>query len=111
MYYTVRGSEINWGSDMERIFFGLMPYDKIEKRKFYRVDNGRTRITIDAGPEGWTITVAGISTTNYYKDDPKGTESNFREAYNIICDMFGNVEEEPESIHLSMDEINRLISH
>lgn len=42
MYYIVRGYDINCGSAMKRIFFGLMPYDKIEKRRFYRVANGQS---------------------------------------------------------------------
>ena len=96
---------------MERIFFGLMPYDEIEKRRFYRVANGQTRVTIDAGPHGWTISVGGTSTTIYYRDNLKGTEANFGEAYNIIRDMFGDVEEEPPLFNISIDEINRLISY
>ena len=45
------------------------------------------------------------------RDDLKGTEANFGEAYNIIRDMFGYVEEEPPMFNISIDEINRLISH
>lgn len=61
---------------MKRMF-GMMPSADVELEKSYRDRNG-LRVTIQAGPKGWTIIWADGGTT--YKDVEATTEENFAEA-------------------------------
>lgn len=59
-------------------FFGLMPCNEVEKHKTFK-DSSGLPVTIEAGPNGWTIMWADHSTT--YGDIRDTTEHNFQRAY------------------------------
>lgn len=72
---------------------GLMPRKEIVKEIFY-VDGNGLRITIQAGPNGWTIVWADGGTN--YKDQEKTTEENFNEAYETAIGLIGSITEVKE---------------
>lgn len=55
-------------------FFGMMPSSEIEIEKRFKDDNGLF-VTIQAGPNGWTILWADGGST--YKDEVHTAEENF----------------------------------
>ena len=74
-------------------FMGLMPRKEIVKEISY-VDGNGLRITIQAGPNGWTIVWADGGTN--YKDQEKTTEENFNEAYETAIGLIGSITEVQE---------------
>lgn len=70
-------------------FFGLMPTEEIEITKYFQ-DKYRNRITITAGPRGWTV-VYVVDNSAAYKDEDIGTEANFNNAYNAATDVCGQL--------------------
>lgn len=64
-------------------FFGMMPRKFVEKTKTY-VDDLGLKITIEAGPYGWTIMWADNSST--WEDNNATTEENFQKAYNKLTE-------------------------
>ena len=71
-------------------FFGMMPSNEIEMSKTFKDENGY-KISIDAGPHGWTITYADYSTK--YEDVDDTTENNFNKAYEILSTEFEELTE------------------
>jgi len=72
-------------------FMGMMPSDEIEKTVSFKEKLGSI-ITIDAGPNGWTITYADGSTI--WKDNEgAGTEENYKVAAAVVYTQFGTLEE------------------
>lgn len=71
-------------------FFGLMPRDEIFKKSSFR-DKYNLVITIDAGPNGWTIRYADGGTE--YKDEVDTTENNFQKAYSLAIKNLGELTE------------------
>lgn len=72
---------------MER-FFGMMPSNEIEKSVTFK-DRIGLKIIIDAGPNGWTIEYADGGTQ--YKDESKGTDANFNEAFKCAEENLGKL--------------------
>ena len=66
-------------------FFGMMPRSEIETEKKYDTGNGMY-ITIQAGPNGWTIIYADGGTQ--YKDIEATTEDNLEAAFAIAKEQF-----------------------
>lgn len=66
-------------------FFGMMPASEIKKAANFKTEDGHT-IRIDAGPHGWTITWADMSST--YRDVDQSTEANFNEALESAKEKF-----------------------
>lgn len=69
-------------------FMGMMPDDEIEKEKRFKDSNGRT-VTIQAGPNGWTIIYADYSSE--YGDVVSSTDENFDTAYNKAVKRLGEL--------------------
>jgi len=74
--------------------FGMMPRDEVKKTKRF-TDQFGMHITIEAGPHGWSILWADLSTT--YEDIDASTEENFKSAYDYTVDRVGELEEEKAS--------------
>lgn len=70
-------SDVVGGTRMKR-FAGMMPANEVERSEAFK-DQNNQKVRIDAGPNGWTIIWADLSTT--YADAPVGTEENFKAAY------------------------------
>lgn len=70
-------SDVVSGTRMKR-FAGMMPANEVERSEAFK-DQNNQKVRIDAGPNGWTIIWADLSTT--YADAPVGTEENFKNAY------------------------------
>ena len=58
-------------------FMGMMPSKEIERTVHFKDSHG-LKISIDAGPHGWTINYADGG--NKYKDVDSTTDANFNEA-------------------------------
>ena len=71
----------------------MMPRSEVEKEVTYCDDpKSKYRITIQAGPNGWSILYSDYSTS--YNDNPgAGTETNFKEAYDEMKADFPNAYE------------------
>ena len=69
---------------------GMMPAAYVEKCKDYK-DSNNLRVTIEAGPKGWTIIWADQS-TNYFDAD-NTTEDNFKIAYDFAVNQVGPLRE------------------
>lgn len=67
-------------------FFGLMPIEEIEIRKNF-VDPHNITISIEAGPNGYTIAWGDGSAD--WEDICDTSENNFRKAYNIANEAVG----------------------
>lgn len=76
-------------------FFGIMPAADVEKCKEFR-DNSGYRVTIEAGPKGWTIIWADQSTN--YLDINDTTENNFKKAYDFAVNQVGPLREVSEEL-------------
>ena len=74
---------------MKRIF-GMMPSNEIKISKRYEDQIG-LKITIDAGPHGWTILYADGSSE--YADKNATSEDNFNEALTIAQKHLGDLKE------------------
>lgn len=73
-----------------RRFFGMMPASEVKLSKTY-VDGIGLKITIQAGPNGWTIMYADSSSE--YKDVEATTEENFEEALSVLKGHFSELTE------------------
>lgn len=71
-------------------FFGMMPSSEVEKEKTYKDDIG-LKITIQAGPHGWSILYADSSSE--YEDNDSSTENNFNKALEVAKDHLGELTE------------------
>ena len=69
-------------------FFGMMPSNCIEKEESYKDRNCLT-ITIQAGPEGWSILWADGGSD--FKDINSTTDQNFNEAFKVATDAVGKL--------------------
>lgn len=76
-------------------FMGLMPNSEIEIQKTF-IDPFGLKITIEAGPNGWTIIYADHSTK--YADVINPSEVNFQKAYDIVSAELGELIESKENI-------------
>lgn len=72
-------------------FFGKIPYYCIEKEVRFDTGDG-LYLTIEAGPEGWTIIYADGGTE--FKDIVDTTENNFNEAYECAKRYFPKMRKE-----------------
>ena len=66
--------------------FGMMPADCIEVCKQFKDSNGLS-LQIEAGPFGWTIIWADLSST--YQDVDDTTDNNFQRAHDAAVSMVG----------------------
>lgn len=69
-----------------RRFAGMMPVNEIERTDMFKDKYGHT-IRIDAGPNGWTVRYADMSSN--YKDESIGTDANFKNAYDTVAASVG----------------------
>ena len=69
-------------------FFGMMPVKEIERTEYF-VDEYGMSIRIDAGPNGWTVRFADMSSK--YMDESIGTEANFKNAYDVAVECVGKL--------------------
>lgn len=69
-------------------FFGMMPVKEIERTEYF-VDEYGLSVRIDAGPNGWTVRYADMSSE--YKDESIGTDANFENAYKVAVESVGNL--------------------
>ena len=73
-----------------RRFFGMMPSNEIEISKDFK-DKNNYFVTIQAGPNGWTILWADGGST--YKDEEHSAQENFDIAYKTAVEMVGELVE------------------
>lgn len=85
---------------MERMF-GMMPRNEITIEKNYK-DTWGARITIQAGPNGWTVIWADGST--WYEDETRDAEENFKIAYQKVKDEMGELTEADGSKSVAVDK-------
>lgn len=71
-----------------RRFAGMMPADEVERSEVF-VDSNDLRIRIDAGPNGWVIRWADMSST--YADESIGTDANFKNAFDTAESTVGKL--------------------
>ena len=71
-------------------FFGMMPSSEIEIEKRYKDKHGY-KISIQAGPHGWSIIYADSSSE--FKDINNTSNENFKAAYAIASDNLGGLTE------------------
>lgn len=69
-------------------FFGMMPSTEIEREERF-VDPAGLKITIQAGPNGYSILYADGS--SQFKDIEDSTDNNFKIAYDIAKDNLGEL--------------------
>lgn len=69
-----------------RRFAGMMPVDEIKRTEIFKDKYGES-VRIDAGPNGWTVRYADMSSN--YKDESIGTDANFKNAYNTATAYVG----------------------
>lgn len=81
-------------------FFGMMPVSEIERTKQF-VDECGLSVLIDAGPNGWTVRFADMSSK--YKDESIGTEANFKNAYDVAVECVGKLT--PKAEENEFDEV------
>lgn len=81
-------------------FFGMMPVNEIERTEHF-VDECGLSVRIDAGPNGWTVRFADMSSR--YKDESIGTEANFKNAYEVAISCVGNLT--PKAEENEFDEV------
>jgi len=75
---------------MMKRFMGMMPSSEVHKSRQY-VDSIGLVITIQAGPNGWTILYADSSSE--FKDVEDTTEKNFDAALKILKKQFKGLKE------------------
>ena len=81
-------------------FFGMMPMSEIERTEHFVDENGLS-VLIDAGPNGWTVRFADMSSK--YKDESIGTEANFKNAYDVAVECVGKLT--PKAKEAEFDEV------
>lgn len=81
-------------------FFGMMPVSEIERTETF-VDECGLSVRIDAGPNGWTVRFADMSSE--YKDESIGTEANFKNAYDVAVECVGKLT--PKAEENEFDEV------
>lgn len=81
-------------------FFGMMPASEIERTEHFVDENGLS-VCIDAGPNGWTVRFADMSSE--YEDESIGTEANFKNAYDVAVECVGELT--PKSEEEEFDEV------
>lgn len=69
-------------------FNGMMSADAIEREEHYKDVTG-LGITIQAGPEGWTVLYADGSSE--YNDVKATTDENFKTAYDCAVENLGEL--------------------
>jgi hypothetical protein len=69
-----------------RRFAGMMPVNEIERTEIFKDKYGHD-VRIDAGPNGWTVRYADMSSN--YKDESIGTNANFKNAYDTAATCVG----------------------
>ena len=69
-----------------RRFAGMMPVNEIERTEIFKDKYGH-EVRIDAGPNGWTVRYADMSSN--YKDESIGTDENFKNAYRVAVNRIG----------------------
>lgn len=69
-----------------RRFAGMMPVNEIERTEIFKDKYGGS-VRIDAGPNGWTVRYADMSSN--YADVSFGTEQNFKNAYTVAEENVG----------------------
>jgi len=69
-----------------RRFAGMMPVNEIERTETFKDKYGH-EVRIDAGPNGWTVRYADMSSN--YKDESIGTDANFKNAYDTAATRVG----------------------
>ena len=69
-----------------RRFAGMMPVNEIERTEIFKDEYGHD-VRIDAGPNGWTVRYADMSSN--YADVSVGTEQNFKNAYTVAEENVG----------------------
>lgn len=69
-----------------RRFAGMMPVNEIERTEIFKDKYGHD-VRIDAGPNGWTVRYADMSSN--YADASFGTEQNFKNAYTVAEENVG----------------------
>ena len=67
-----------------RRFFGMMPSSEIEKEERIRIND--LYVTVQAGPNGWTILYTDGSSE--YQDIVDTTENNYKSALKCLCKRF-----------------------
>ena len=77
-------------------FFGMMPSSETEITKTFRDSPDGWRVTLEAGPNGWTLIFADGSAE--YGDSSSGTKANYNAAYNRLLSIF------PEAIEIDDDK-------
>lgn len=75
-----------------RRFAGMMPVSEIERTEHF-VDEYGMSVRVDAGPNGWTVRFADMSSK--YMDESIGTDANFKNAYDVAVECVGKLT--PES--------------
>lgn len=70
-------------------FMGMMPSSEVKKEKTFKVGEDQSRVTLQAGENGWTILFADSSSE--YKDIEDTTENNFNSALKQLNKYFGDV--------------------
>lgn len=81
-------------------FFGMMPVSEIERTEHF-VDKYGMSVRIDAGPNGWTVRFADMSSK--YNDESIGTDANFENAYKVAVESVGELT--PEAKEDEFDEV------
>lgn len=71
-------------------FFGVMPAEEIHIKGMYR-DSNNLLVTIEAGPNGWTIIWADHSVD--YVDVVDTAKNNFKKAYDYVVVCLGPLEQ------------------
>jgi len=69
--------------------FGMMPSSEVEKCNHFKVGAGQLRVTIEAGPNGWTILYADHSSDGMNVHDT--TENNFNKAMELLKMNFNDI--------------------
>lgn len=81
-------------------FFGMMPVSEIERTEHF-VDKYGMSVRIDAGPNGWTVRFADMSSK--YNDESIGTDANFKNAYDVAVESVGELT--PKTKEDEFDEV------
>ena len=84
-------------------FCGMMPSDEIEREERFK-DSNDFKITIQAGPNGWTILYADGG--SMYLDESIGTEENFNKAYEEATNVLGKLTkvEDEEAVEVAEED-------
>lgn len=78
-----------------RRFFGMMPANEITLQKVY-VDDFGSKVTIQAGPNGWTVIYCDGSTD--WEDSVNEDTVNFQNALNVATESVGQLKQQSDDI-------------